>query len=348
MKLERYLQEKKVYIIAEMSGNHEGSLDKALAIVEAAADAGADCLKIQTYTADTITIDARTEAFRLGKGLWEDRYLYDLYREAYTPWEWTAPIQEACRRRGLDFLSTPFDFSAVDFLEECGAEAYKIASFELVDLPLIRKAASTGKPLILSCGMATEEEIGEAVKAARDRSDAPVVLLKCCSAYPADYALMHLRTIPDMAERFQLPVGLSDHSEGSLAACAAVALGAAVVEKHICLSEEDKTVDSAFSLSAAEFTKMVADIRRTEQALGQVHYGPSPDEAESLRLRRSLYAVKDIAEGEAFTADNVRSIRPAGGLHTRWYETLLDGKKAARAIPFGTPLTEEDVAGGLE
>lgn len=347
MKLENCLAQGKTYIIAEMSGNHDGSLDKALAIVRAAAAAGADCLKIQTYTADTLTIDSHTPPFLLGKGLWENEYLYDLYKKAYTPWEWTGPIMEACRQEGLDFLSTPFDFTAVDFLEEAGIECYKIASFELIDIPLIRKTALTGKPMIVSCGMGSEEEIAEAVRTIREAGNENFVLLKCCSAYPSDPDTMHLKTIPDMRERFGVPIGLSDHSEGSLAAVIAVSLGAQVIEKHMCLTSEDKTVDSAFSLSAEEFAQLVRDIRTAERALGSVSYGPSPEEAESLRIRRSLFAVADIRKGEPFTAENVRSIRPADGLHTRYYDVLLSGRTAARDIPFGTPLSEEDVAEGL-
>ncbi len=347
MKLDNYLSQGKTYIIAEMSGNHGGSLDKALAIVHAAAKAGADCLKIQTYTADTITINSHTEPFLLGKGLWENEYLYDLYQKAYTPWEWTGPIMDACRAEGMDFLSTPFDFTAVDFLEQAGIECYKIASFELIDIPLIRRVAQTGKPMIVSCGMGTREEIDEAVRTIRAAGNENFVLLKCCSAYPSDPDTMYLRTIPDMRERFGVPVGLSDHSEGTAAAIIAVSLGAQVIEKHMCLTSEDKTVDSAFSLSAEEFAQLVKDIRRAEKSLGSVHYGPSPEEAESLRIRRSLFAVKDIRKGEPFTAENVRSIRPASGLHTRYYDTLLSGKTASRDIPFGTPLQASDIAEGL-
>ena len=351
MKLNQYLETGKTYIIAEMSGNHGGSLEKALAIVRAAAKAGADCLKIQTYTADTLTIDCRSDVFKVGKGLWEERYLYDLYQEAYTPWEWTPQIKEETERCGMDFLSTPFDFTAIDYLESIGEEFYKIASFEIVDIPLIRRAAQTGKPLVISCGMAQEEEIQEAVdtvRKVRGCAEGPVpglVLLKCCSVYPTDYETMHLLTIPDMKRRFQVPVGLSDHSEGSLGAVAAVALGAQVIEKHICLTSEDKTVDSAFSMSADEFAVLVRDIRNTEKALGRVSYGPAPEEASSYALRRSLYAVKDIEAGEPFTAENIRSIRPSGGLHTRYYDELISSGKASRRIPFGTPLSREDVDG---
>ena len=347
MKLKTYLEQHKTYIIAEMSGNHGGDLSKALAIVDAAAEAGADCIKIQTYTADTITINARTPLFQQESGLWEKEYLYDLYQKAYTPWEWTSALYARAKEKGLDFLSTPFDFTAVDFLEKEGLEFYKIASFELVDIPLIKKAAGTGKPLILSCGMAEKEEIAEAVEAAKSAGCKDLVLLKCCSAYPTNYPTMHLRTIPDMREAFGVPVGLSDHSEGSLACVLAVALGAAVIEKHLVYSAEDKTVDSAFSLSREEFEQMVRDVRNAETALGEVTYGASPEEGESVKIRRSLYAVADIRKGERFTEENVRSIRPSGGLHTRYYEQLLAGKTAARDIPFGTPLSGDDIAEGL-
>lgn len=350
----------KTYIIAEMSGNHGGKLEKAIEIVHEAAKAGADCLKTQTYTADTLTIDCHKDAFLLGGGLWDKSYLYDLYKKAYTPWEWMPILKKEAEKCGMDFLSTPFDASAVDFLESIGEEFYKIASFELVDIPLIRKAASTGKPLVISCGMGSVEEIQEAVDAARSEGNDNIVLLKCCSAYPTDYDTMHLMTIPDMAARFHVPVGLSDHSEGSVADIAAVALGACVIEKHFCISKQDNTVDSAFSLDRDEFAAMVRDVRNTERALGRVSgkgisYGPSKEEAQSYSLRRSLYVVKDIRKGEAFTTDNVRSIRPSGGLHTRYLDALTgtgtcEGKapkKAAKDLFFGDPLKAEDVEGGL-
>ena len=343
MKLTEYLKTGKTYIIAEMSGNHDGSLEKALQIVRAAAEAGADCLKIQTYTADTITIDAHTDPFLLKNGLWDKQYLYDLYKKAYTPWEWTAAIKEEAERLGMDFLSTPFDATAVDFLEGLGEEFYKIASFELVDIPLIRKAASTGKPLVISCGMGSEDEIREALETAQGAGSSTVVLLKCCSAYPTDYETMHLRTSPDMIQRFGVPIGLSDHSEGTTAAVCAVSLGAQVIEKHLCLNKEEETVDSAFSLDPAEFAKLVQDVRNAEKALGGISYGPDEREAQSYSLRRSLFAVADIRKGEPFTEENVRSIRPSGGLHTRYLTELTAGKKAARDIPFGTPLSWEDV-----
>jgi pseudaminic acid synthase len=359
MKLKEYLEQGKTYIIAEMSGNHGGSLEKALEIVRAAAEAGADCLKTQTYTADTLTIPARTEPFLLRSGLWDREYLYDLYEKAYTPWDWMPKIKEEAERLGMDFLSTPFDETAVEFLEGIGEEFYKIASFELVDIPLIREVARTGRPIIMSCGMGSEAEIREAVDTVFATGNRDLVLLKCCSAYPTDYQAMHLSTITDMRDQFGVPVGLSDHSEGTTADVAAVALGAAVIEKHFCISREDNTVDSAFSLSKEEFAQMVADVRNTEKALGKnlpnkgVFYGPAPEEAQSYSLRRSLFAVKDIAKGEEFTKENVRSIRPSGGLHPRYLMQLTgDGKgsamRAARDIPFGTALTREDVAGELK
>ena len=343
MKLLDYLNCKKTYVIAEMSGNHGGRLEKALEIVHAAAEAGADCLKIQTYTADTITINCHTEPFLVKTGLWQNDYLYDLYMKAYTPWDWTRPIKEEAEKLGMDFLSTPFDFTAVDYLEGVGVQYYKIASFEIVDIPLVRKVAQTGKPMIVSCGMASEAEIQEAVDTVKAAGNQNLILLKCCSAYPTDYSTMNLRTIVDMREKFGVPVGLSDHSIGTLTDIAAVALGVPVIEKHICLSREDKTVDGAFSLDKDEFKQLVTDVRNTELSLGGINYGPSADEAQSYAHRRSLFAVKDIKAGEAFTADNIRSIRPACGLHTRYYDELIDGRIAARDIPFGTPLSWEDV-----
>jgi pseudaminic acid synthase len=345
MKLLDYLQSKKVYIIAEMSGNHGGSLDRALEIVHAAHDAGADCLKIQTYTPDTITIDSHTAPFLIKTGLWKDQYLYDLYQDAYTPWEWHAPIKEETEKLGMDFLSTPFDLTAVDYLENLDVSMYKIASFEAIDIPLIRKAAATGKPLLISTGMASAAEIYEALEAARAVGNQHVILLKCCSSYPAGYADMHLANITDMQQQFSVPVGLSDHSAGSLASIAAVSLGACVVEKHLCLTREEKTVDSDFSLDKEEFSGLVKDIRHTSDAIGQAYYGPSVSEEQSYDLRRSLFAVAPIAKGEAFSKDNVRSIRPACGLHTRYYEPLLGGCVAAMDIPFGTPLRPELVEG---
>lgn len=343
MKLFDYMQRNKTYVIAEMSGNHGGKLEKALEIVHAAYDAGADCLKIQTYTPNTMTIDCHTEPFLVETGPWRGEYLFDLYSKAYTPWDWTEIIKSETEKLGMDFLSTPFDNSAVDFLEEAGVSFYKIASFEIIDIPLIRKVAQTGKPVILSCGMASEKEIKEAVDTIRQTGNEKVVLLKCCSAYPTDYSVMNLRTISDMREKFGVPVGLSDHSTDTLADIVAVALGVPVIEKHICISKDDKTVDGMFSLDKEEFKKLVLDIRNTELSLGQVKYGPSLSEAQSYAHRRSLFAVKDIKKDELFSADNIRSIRPACGLHTRYYDDLISGRKASRDIPFGKPLSWDDV-----
>lgn len=331
-----------VYVIAEMSANHAGKLENALEIVRRAAQAGADCVKIQTYTADTLTIDCDGEPFRLHGGLWDGYKLYDLYREAGTPWEWQARIKAECEACGVDFLSTPFDFTAVDFLESIGCEAYKIASFELVDTPLIEYAAARGKPMIISCGMGTEAEIRDALEACRRQGNTQVTLLKCCSEYPAPWDDMNLATIPDMAARFGVPVGLSDHSEGSLGAVVGVSLGAVVVEKHVCLSRAIKNPDSAFSMELPEFAAMVQDIRAARRIRGQATYRRSAAEEKQTALRRSLFAVRDIAAGEAFTPDNIRSIRPAAGLPPRYYHTLL-GKPAPRALHRGEPLDESMV-----
>lgn len=340
MRLYDRINEGKAYIIAEMSANHGGTLESALEIVRAAADAGADCLKTQTYTADTITIDADTEAFRIHGGLWDGYLLHDLYQEAYTPWEWMAPIKEECEKCGVDFLSTPFDNSAVDYLEQTGAEFYKIASMELVDLPLLRYVAATGKPMILSTGMGTAEEIQEALDTIYATGNRQVVLLKCCTVYPSVSADMNLATLADMRERFHVPVGLSDHSMGHAAAVCAAALGALVIEKHFCLDRRIKTADSAFSMEPAEFRDMVDNVRAAQTALGTVSYGPLPDEAEEFKNRRSLFVVADMKAGELFTEENIRSIRPYDGLSPKYYEEIL-GKQAARDIPRGTPLAWE-------
>lgn len=324
------------YVIAEMSANHAGKLENALEIVRRAAQAGADCVKIQTYTADTMTIDCNNEYFQIHGGLWDGYKLYDLYRDAGTPWEWQRRIKQECEACGVDFLSTPFDSTAVDFLEGISCEAYKIASFELVDIPLIEYAASKGKPMILSCGMGSIEEIQDALDACQRMGNHQVVLLKCCSEYPANWEDMHLRNIPDMAQRFQVPVGLSDHSMGSLAAVVGVSLGACVVEKHVCLSRAIKNPDSEFSMEISEFAQMVRDIRSAEQICGQVQYGPLPGEGNII-FRRSLFAVRDIKKGELFTANNIRSIRPGNGVTPKHYRTFLK-EPATRDIKRGTPL----------
>lgn len=328
------------YLIAEMSANHAGKLDNALEIVRQSAKAGADCVKIQTYTADTLTIDCDREYFRVKGGLWDGYRLYDLYQDAGTPWEWQARIKEECEACGVDFLSTPFDATAVDFLEQIGCEAYKIASFELVDLPLIEYAASKGKPMIISCGMGSLEEIQDAVDACRRVGNHQIVLLKCCSEYPASWADMHLGNIPDMKQRFGVSVGLSDHSLGSLGAVVGVALGACVVEKHVCLSRKIKNPDSEFSMEMDEFAKMAQDIRNAKLIAQGPDYTLSEREKSSLIFRRSLFAVKEIRVGEEFTEENIRSIRPGYGLSPKYMTSLL-GKKSKRTVHRGEPVTQE-------
>ncbi len=330
-----------VYVVAELSANHRGSFDEAVKIVEAAKTAGADAVKLQTYTPDTITIRSDAESFRHGSGsLWDGRTLHDLYAEAFTPWEWQPRLSEVARGIGLDLFSSPFDPSAVEFLERMHVPAYKIASFELVDIPLVRLVAGTGKPLILSTGMATLDEIAEALDAARNAGAAEIALLKCTSAYPAPPEEMNLRTIPAMAERFGVPVGLSDHSLGIAAPVAAVAVGAAIVEKHLTLSRAMPGPDGAFSLEPREFGEMVQAIRFAEKAMGEVRYQPTEREAASRRFRRSLFVVADVKAGEPFTQDNVRSIRPGDGLPPKHLDDVL-GRRAARDVARGTPLAWE-------
>lgn len=334
-----------VYVIAEMSANHAGRLENALEIVRQAAQAGADCLKIQTYTADTMTIDCDNEYFHVKGGLWGGYKLYDLYKEAETPWEWHAAIKTECEKAGIDFLSTPFDRTAVDFLEELGVEFYKIASFELVDIPLIEYTASKGKPMILSCGMGSPEEIQDAVDACKRQGNKQVILLKCCSEYPANHADMNLATIPDIRERFGVPVGLSDHSMGSIGAVVGVSLGACVVEKHFCLSRDLKSVDCAFSMEPAEFAGMVKDARAAAEIRGHVSYELTESEKASTAFRRSIFAVRNIAEGEAFTKENVRVIRPNNGIRPQNLNMLLT-KAARRSIKYGEPIANEDFDNG--
>ena len=334
-----------VYVIAELSANHAQEYATAVRLVHGAAEAGADAIKLQTYTPDTITIASDAPPFRHGSGsVWAGVTLYDLYRDAYTPWEWHAPLFELAASLGMHGFSSPFDPTAVDFLADLGVPAFKVASFELVDLPLIRRMARTGRPMIMSTGMATADEIDEAVVAARDAGAEQIALLKCTSAYPSPPGSVNLRAIPVMAERWGVPVGLSDHTLGVTVAGAAVAIGACIVEKHIMASHEDRTADSSFSLDMAEFAAMVDTIRTTERALGRADVGPMPEEAESRRFRRSLFAVEDIAAGEPLTERNVRSIRPADGLHTREYEAVL-GRHAARDIERGTPLSWDLIEG---
>lgn len=326
-----------VYVIAEMSANHAGRLDTALEIVRAAKQAGADCLKVQTYTADTLTIPCSNSYFRINSGLWEGETLYDLYSKAAMPWEWHAQIMRECEKIGLDFLSTPYDKSAVDFLENLGVECYKIASFELVDIPLIDYIAAKGKPMIMSCGMASPEEISNALDAAYSKGNRQVVLLKCCSEYPAIEDDMNLAVIADMNERFSVPVGFSDHSLGDVAAVAAVALGACVIEKHLCLSRDIDTPDSAFSMEPLEFETMVKKIRRTKRMRGEKTYALSEKEQNSMVFRRSVFAVKDINMGENLTPENIRIIRPGYGLKPKYFPGLL-GMKAGELIKKGQPV----------
>lgn len=331
-----------IYFIAEMSANHAGKLENALEIVRQAKKAGADCVKIQTYTADTLTLDCKNEHFRIKNGLWSGRYLYELYQEAGTPWEWHQAIREECEKEHLDFLSTPFDKSAVDFLETLGVSFYKVASFELVDIPLIEYIASKGKPIIMSCGMGSAEEIQDAVDACRRQENYKTVLLKCCSEYPANFSDMNLATIADMKQRYKVPVGLSDHSPGTLGAVVGACLGAAVIEKHFCLSREIESADSAFSMEPQEYKQMVCDVKNALRIQGQVTYELTEKEKDSAAFRRSLFAVKDICAGERFTEDNVRSVRPAEGLAPRYLSVLL-GKKASYSYKKGEPISADEL-----
>jgi N-acetylneuraminate synthase len=328
------------FIIAEMSGNHNQSLERALAIVDAAAEAGAHAIKLQTYTADTMTIEAHSGAFTIGDkdSLWAGRNLYDLYKEAHTPWEWHAPIMARAKERGLIAFSTPFDETAVDFLEGLGVPAYKIASFENIHLPLIRKVAATGKPIVMSTGMASLAELDEAVTAARDAGCRDLVLLKCTSTYPATPENTNLATIPHLRDMFGCEVGLSDHTMGVGVAVAATALGASVIEKHFTLRRADGGVDSAFSLEPEELRALVVETSRAAAAMGEVAYGPTEAEKKSLIFRRSLYLVRDVEEGEVLTHDNVRIIRPAGGLPPKAIDIVL-GMRTRRKAARGTPLT---------
>jgi pseudaminic acid synthase len=330
------------YIIAEMSANHAGSLERALEMIHVAKESGADCIKIQTYTADTLTIDCHNEYFNIDKGTWEGENLYSLYQKAYTPWEWQDKLMAEAKKVGIDFLSTPFDNTSVDFLENLGMEFYKIASFELVDIPLLEYVASKNKPIIMSTGMATLEEIDEAVEAIYATGNRQLALMKCSSAYPAKSEEMNLSTITDMKRRFTLPIGLSDHSMGAFSATIAVALGANIIEKHFCLSRTIQNPDSTFSMEPAEFKDMVNQVREVEKALGKVTYGVSPQEESNACFRRSLFVVQDIAKGEPLTPDNIRSIRPANGLKPKYYKEVL-GRHAAHDLKRGMPLSFEDL-----
>jgi pseudaminic acid synthase len=327
------------YVIAELSANHGGDYDQAVRTIQAAKRAGADAVKLQTYTADTITLRSERKEFRIGGGtLWDGRTLHDLYGEAYTPWEWQPKLKQVAEDLGLDLFSSPFDSTAVDFLESMNVPAYKVASFELVDIPLIRKIARTGKPVIMSVGMASMEEIEEAIDEAKQEGCQQIALLKCTSAYPASPVEMNLKTIPYLAERFKVPVGLSDHSMTTAVPVSAVALGACIVEKHFILSRAVAGPDRGFSLEPDEFEEMARAIRVTEQALGTVCFDLSERETSSRVFRRSLFVVSNVKKGEVFTTENVRSIRPSYGLHTRYLEQILS-KQASCDIEAGTPLT---------
>ena len=310
--------EERVSIIAEMSANHAGSLERAKEIIHVAKEAGADCIKIQTYTPDTMTIDCDNPYFHIKNGTWEGENLYQLYQKAYTPWEWQAELKAEADRIGIDFFSTPFDRTSVDFLEGIGVEFYKIASFELVDIPLIEYVAPKGKPMILSTGMASLEEIEEAVKAVEGQNNNQFILMRCASAYPAITDEMNLKTMADMKERFHVPVGLSDHSMGSVGAVTAVALGASVIEKHFCLGREIENPDSSFSMNPQEFKQMVLDIRQAERAIGIVKYGAARQEEDNIDFRRSIFCVQDIKKGERLISENIRIIRPGYGGKLRY------------------------------
>lgn len=330
-----------IYVVAELSANHNQSFERAAQIVHAAKGSGADAIKLQTYTPDTITLRSDCEVFRIKGGtLWDGRTLHELYAEASLPWEWHARLQKIAQEIGLDLFSSPFDESAVDFLETLRVPAYKIASPELVDLPLIAKVAGTGKPMIISTGMATGEEIHEALDVARNAGAHEIALLKCTSAYPSPPEEMNLRGIPELARKFGVVAGLSDHTAGIAVPVAAAALGAHIVEKHLTLSRADGGPDSAFSLEPREFAAMVAAIRTAERALGSPQIGPAAGEKASRAFRRSLFVVENMKKGEVFTTKNVRSIRPADGLHTRHLAEVL-GKASSRDIERGTPLAWE-------
>ncbi|MDR3358360.1 MAG: pseudaminic acid synthase [Desulfovibrio sp.] len=327
----------RVTLVAEISANHNRSVERAEALVRAAAEAGADAVKLQTYTADTLTIPCDREYFQIRSGLWDGRALYDLYREAHTPWEWHPRLMALANDLGMVCFSTPFDPTAVDFLESLNVPCHKAASFEIVDIPLLKKIAATGKPVIMSTGMATLAEIDEAVRTLRENGTKELTLLKCTSAYPAPAEEANLRTIPHLAQTFGCPAGLSDHTTGSAVAVVAVSLGACVIEKHFTLSRADGGPDAAFSMEPEEFGRMARDIRTAGQALGRVSYALTEKEKQSAAFRRSLFVVKDMKAGDLFTEENVRSIRPGCGLHPRYLGNIL-GRKTNVEISAGTPL----------
>lgn len=337
-------QSNKPFIIAEMSGNHNQSLERALKIVEAAAESGAHALKIQTYTADTMTLNVNSTDFKIKdkESLWNGRNLYNLYNEAYTPWEWHKPIFDRARELGMIPFSTPFDNTAVDFLETLDVPMYKIASFENTDIPLIEKVATTGKPMIISTGMATVAELDELVRTAKNAGCKDLILLKCTSTYPATPENTNISTIPHMRDMFNVQVGLSDHTMGTGVAVASIALGATVVEKHFTLSRADGGVDSAFSMEPAEMKRLVEETERAWQSIGQITYGPTEKEKASLKFRRSIYVSKDIKAGEEFTEENIRIVRPGYGLEPKYYPKLI-GKVAKKDYKTGVPIRFDDL-----
>lgn len=326
------------YIIAEMSANHAGSLEHAKEIIHAAKEAGADCIKIQTYTADTLTLNCDNEYFRIKSGPWQnENTMYALYGKANTPWEWHKELKEEAEKVGIDFFSTPFDCSAVDFLEELGVGFYKIASPEMVDIPLIKYVASKGKPIIMSTGMATLGEIETSVNAIRSMGNDQIAILRCATAYPAITDQMNLATLKHMSETFDVPVGLSDHSQGSIGAVTAVLLGGSIIEKHFCISRDIESPDSFFSMNKEEFAAMVSDIRQAEKARGHIQYGPMKQEEHNLVNRKSIFCSAPIKKGESFSPENVRVVRPGYGLEPKYYERLLNSV-ALCDIDFGTPI----------
>jgi len=335
-----------VYIIAEMSGNHGGSIERAKEIIYAAKESDADCIKIQTYTPDTITINCKNKYFQIENGTWEGENLYHLYEKAYTPWEWQGELKAEADKVGIDFFSSPFDNSAVDFLESIGVEFYKIASFELIHLPLLRYVASKGKPSIMSTGMSNLAEIDEAVRAMREAGNSELALLRCASAYPAITDEMNLATMKNMSEVFNVPVGLSDHSMGSVGAVTAVALGAKIIEKHFCIDRSIENPDASFSMEPSEFKQMVADIRQAEKAIGTVKYGPTDQEKANVIFRRSIFCVKDIKKGERLTEENIKIIRPGYGAAPKYYYEMI-GQVALIDIDFGTPM-QNSMTGNFE
>ena len=329
------------YIIAEVSANHNGKIEEAKKIIELAKEAGADCVKVQTYTADTITMNCHNDYFLLKEGTWKGKNLHDLYTDASMPWEWQGELKQYADQIGIDFFSTPFDATAVDFLESIQVEFYKIASFEIIDIPLIEKVAKTGKPIILSVGMASLGEIEEAVATIRKYGN-EFALLKCSSAYPAVPENMNLRTIPNMKELFGVPVGLSDHSMGSVSAIVAVSLGANLIEKHICISRTIEGPDSSFSMEPEEFKQMVADVRVAEKALGKISYQVTEHEKSNYMSRKSIFVTSDIQKGEIINSNNIRVIRPGYGMEPKYYDTVL-GQVALKDLKRGTPLSQKDI-----